>query len=71
MNQSADKLGRNPVYHGRTKHIKIRQHFIREVLNNYSVKLEYLPTGKMLADVLTKELLKKKHDCVRGLSLMD
>lgn len=49
-NQGANELARNPVYHGRTKHIEIRQHFIREVLINYSVKLEYLPTEEMLAD---------------------
>lgn len=69
-NQGAGELARNPVYHARSKHIEIRQHFIREVLNNYSMKLEYLPTEEMLADILTKQLPKKKHNyCVRGLGL--
>ncbi|KAM0727558.1 Retrovirus-related Pol polyprotein from transposon TNT 1-94 [Formica fusca] len=69
-NQGAGELARNPVYHARSKHIEIRQHFIREVLYNYSIKLKYLPTEKMLADILTKELPKMKHNyCVRGLGL--
>ncbi len=33
-NQSAIKLGSNPVQHGRTKHIDVRYHFIRELVEN-------------------------------------
>ncbi|KAI3508780.1 hypothetical protein L1887_23794 [Cichorium endivia] len=29
-NQSAIHLAKNPVFHSRTKHIKMRYHFIRE-----------------------------------------
>lgn len=30
-NQSAAKFVQNPVFHGRTKHIDIRHHYIREI----------------------------------------
>lgn len=29
-NESAVKLGSNPVFHGRTKHNEVRHHYIRE-----------------------------------------
>lgn len=71
-NQGARELAHNPVYHGRSKHIDIRHHFIREVLNEHPVKLEYLPTEEMVADVLTKELPRRKHEfCVHRLGLKD
>ena len=33
-NQGAGELAANPVFHSRSKHIDLRHHFIREVLNN-------------------------------------
>jgi len=39
---------------GKTKHIDIRYHFIREVVKSRTVTLQYCPTVDMLADVLTK-----------------
>lgn len=31
-NQSAQKLMANPIYHSRTKHIKVKYHFTRETV---------------------------------------
>lgn len=71
-NQGAAKLAYNPVYHGRSKHIDIRYHFVREAIQNQSIKLEYLPTERMLADILTKGLGSGKHMfCARGLGLIN
>jgi hypothetical protein len=55
-NQSAIKLGSNPVQHGRTKHIDVRYHFIRELVENGVVKIVYSPTTLIPADFLTKPL---------------
>ena len=55
-NQSAGKLAQNPMFHGRSKHIDIRHHFIRQVIRENPVELEYMPTEEMTADVLTKPL---------------
>lgn len=71
-NQGAAHLAANPVYHARSKHIDIRHHFIREVLNNHPIKLLYLPTEHMIADILTKPLNRAKHIfCSRGVGLRD
>lgn len=60
-NQSAHKLLQNPVFHNRTKHIDIRFHFGRECIKNNIVKVEYLQTAHMPADILTKSLNSVKH----------
>lgn len=59
--QSAQKLARNLICHSRTKHIDIRHHFIRQLINDDIVNLLYISTDCMLADVLTKGLSKDKH----------
>ena len=69
-NQSAIKLARNPVYHSRSKHIEIRFHFIREAIQRHPIRLDYLPTEEMTADVLTKPLPVAKHNkCIAELGL--
>lgn len=44
-------LPSNLIFHARTKYIDIRHHFIREVVEAGLVKLEYLASEKMLADI--------------------
>ena len=62
-NQSAIALAQNDNYHARTKHIDIRYHFIRYVIEEGHIKLIYCPTDEMTADTLTKALhsIKAKH----------
>jgi hypothetical protein len=39
---------------GKTKHIDIRHHFVRELVKSKAVGMEYCPTAEMIADALTK-----------------
>jgi len=66
-NQSAIKLSKDHQYHARTKHIDIRYHFIRWIIEQGSIKLIYCPTEDMLADALTKALpsVKVKHFAIQ------
>lgn len=69
-NVGAIKLASNPIHHSRTKHIDIRHHFVREVLETGDIKLDYVPTDDMAADILTKGLPTGKHrNCVRLLGV--
>ncbi|PNX70600.1 type I inositol 145-trisphosphate 5-phosphatase 12-like protein [Trifolium pratense] len=43
-NKSAIALSKNPVFHGRSKHIDIRFHKIRELVDEKEVVIEYCPT---------------------------
>lgn len=61
-NQSALKLCENSMFHARTKHIDVRHHFIRDIVNKNLITVKFLPTEKMLADILTKPLMKNKFD---------
>ena len=55
-NQSAISLSKNDTFHQRTKHIDICHHFLRENVANGYLKVIFVPTAEMLADILTKNL---------------
>ena len=59
-NQSCIKMCHNPVMHKRSKHIDTKLHFIRERVENKEVKIHYVPTEEMTADILTKSLPRVK-----------
>ena len=54
--KSALALAKNPVFHERSKHIRVRYHFIRGCLEDGSIKASYINTKDQLADLLTKPL---------------
>jgi hypothetical protein len=43
-NTSAINLAKNPVCHGKSKHIETRFHFLRDQVNKRKLVLEYCPT---------------------------
>nr|ABW74566.1 integrase [Boechera divaricarpa] len=65
-NKATIAMNKNPAYHGRTKHISIKVHFIRDLVSEGSVTLEYCSTNEQSADVLTKALSRNKFDYFRS-----
>ena len=55
-NTTAINISKNLVQHSKTKHIKIRYHFVRELVEEGTVELLYVPTEDQLADIFTKGL---------------
>ena len=55
-NSSAIKLSKNPVLHGRSKHIDTRFHFLPDLTKDGTVKLVYCKSEEQIADILTKPL---------------
>ena len=53
---------KNPVQHFKTKHIEIRYHFIRDLVEKRIVSLEYIPTKRQNADIFTKPLDRSKFE---------
>ena len=66
-NQSAIALTRNPVFHGRSKHIHPRYHFIRECVEKGLIEVEHVPGTEQKADILTKALARIKFREMREL----
>lgn len=61
-NQGSIALSKNPGHHDRTKHIDLRHHFVRDRVADGTMVLEHVGTGDMAADVLTKALVREKHN---------
>ena len=61
-NESAIKIARNPVLHGKTKHIEIWYHFICDHVANGT----YVNTKDQLADIFTKPLDEKRFKELRS-----
>jgi len=55
-NKSSINLAKNPVLHGRSKHIEAKFHFLREHVNKEALKIVHCSTDLQLADVFTKPL---------------
>lgn len=61
-NQSTISLAKNHHLHGRTKHIDIKYHFIRDMVEAGRIELSYCPTENNIADRLTKGLPTKQFE---------
>ena len=65
-NLSAINISKNPIQHSRTKHIDIRHHFIRDLVEEKVIKLEHVATELQLADIFTKALDASQFENLRG-----
>ncbi|MGV7959536.1 Ty1/Copia family ribonuclease HI, partial [Mycobacterium kansasii] len=43
-NSSAINISKHPIQHSRTKHIDIRYHYIRDLVEDKVISLEYIQT---------------------------
>ena len=64
-NTSAINISKNPVQHSRTKHIEIRHHFIRELVEDGTLTLEFIHTDDQKGDLFTKPLDSKRFEFLR------
>ncbi|GAU29997.1 hypothetical protein TSUD_160820 [Trifolium subterraneum] len=55
-NSSSIKLSKNPVMHGRCKHIDVRYYFLRDLVKDGILEMKHCSTIEQLADVMTKAL---------------
>ena len=61
-NSSAIDISKNSVQHSKMKHIEIRYHFIRDLVERKIVSLKYIPTERQNADTFTKPLDRSKFE---------
>ena len=55
-NTSAINISKNLVQHSRTKHTEIQHHFIRNLVEDGTLTLEFIHTDDQKADLFTKPL---------------
>ncbi|SGY18595.1 BQ5605_C014g07409 [Microbotryum silenes-dioicae] len=65
-NQGANALTKNPVFHARTRHIRLREHFVRDMVSMGDIVVQYINTGEMTADIFTKALSRDLFARHRG-----
>ena len=65
-NTSAINISKNPMMHTKTKHIAIKFHFLRKLVQDKEVRLEYVNTKEQITDIFTKPLPKDIFLYLRG-----
>ena len=55
----------NPVFHDKLKHIEIKYHYIRDMVQRGAVKLQYVAMEEQIADVLMNPLARVKFEYFR------
>uniref|UniRef100_A0A2N9FNK6 Integrase catalytic domain-containing protein n=1 Tax=Fagus sylvatica TaxID=28930 RepID=A0A2N9FNK6_FAGSY len=64
--QSALDLSKNSTYHSRMKHIDVRYHWLRLIVDQQLMQLRKIHTDKNPADMLTKVVPKEKLELCAG-----
>ena len=64
-NTSAINISKNPVQHFRAKYIEIRHHFIRKLVEDGTLTLEFIHTDNQKDDLFTKPLDNKLFEFLR------
>ncbi|CAB1108151.1 unnamed protein product [Ectocarpus sp. CCAP 1310/34] len=58
-NQGAIQIAHNPITNSNSKHIDVRHHFIRELVERKEISITHVPTQFQHADFLTKAICKE------------
>ena len=64
--QSAILLAKNPAYHSKMKHIDVKYHFVRVIVESKKVLLEKFDTLDNVADSLTKFVSTEKFSLCKA-----
>ena len=53
------------MFHDKSKHIEIKYHYIKDMVQRGAVKLQYVATEDQIADVLMKPLARVQFEYFR------
>lgn len=65
-NNGAIVLSGDPSFHNKSKHIDVKYHHLRQLVNNNEINVSYINTHDNIADTLTKALEQKQYARLRG-----
>ena len=66
-NQSAIQLCKDPIQHQRMKHIELHIHFIRKLIHDLVLEVQYFSTNDQVDDIFTKALTEAKFTKLRSM----
>ena len=55
-------MSENSVFHDKSKHIEIKYHYIKDMVQRGAMKLQYVATDEQIADVLKNPLARVKFE---------
>ena len=58
-------MSENLVFNDKSKHIKIKYHYIRDMVHRGVMKLQYVAMDKHIADILMKSLARVNFEYFR------
>jgi len=64
-NLAAKAISEDPKHHSRTRHIRMRYHHTRHEVSVGNVKVCYMKTTELPADIMTKSLSTMQHNKLR------
>ncbi|WVZ04159.1 hypothetical protein V8G54_024965 [Vigna mungo] len=65
-NKSIINLAKNPISHGRSKHIETKYHYLRERASKGKLELIYCNTDEQEVDIFTKALRQSRFEKLRS-----
>lgn len=65
--QARYRACQEPVLHDRSKHTNIKFHFLRHCVDGGHIVVEFIETGRQLANILTKSLGRLRFLELRGM----
>ena len=66
-NQSAIQVAHNPIFHAKIKHIEIDVHYIRDLVQENIVNLQFCPSEDRTTNIFTKSMLEAKFLKLRSM----
>lgn len=64
-NTSSINISKNPMMPAKTKHIATKYHYVRELVEDKQVKMEYINSKEQIANIFTKKLPKDTFEYLR------
>lgn len=65
-NLSTTYMVANPVFHARTNHIELDNHFVRKMVNSGTHRVQFIPSVDQMTDFFPKTLHKQRFQLLQS-----
>ena len=68
-NEGAIQITKHPISNSNSKHIGVRHHFLRELVERKEIEIVHVASQYQHTDFLTKALPEREFECHRGIAM--